>query len=204
MKVRVVFVAFVLGLALGIAGTLWAPQYLEPYVPTLTPGKDGAVEGTVVRKQLEAKRLLLTLSTSQGAVLAIFKNKIAEIDLLVDEDDIVTFRLRRYEPFVDDPPIQRVQKKGTSRDEGEGTLPLAPPQTDDSSLKPFPSDESPEAVNQENPEPEPTESQSEPELISEPKSQSAPTPKLELTPESDTKDQSTVEPQTEPEAEPES
>jgi hypothetical protein len=64
-----------------------------------------------MRKQREGERLLLAVQTAQGAILVTFKKKVAEIDLLVQQGDIVTLGLSRYEPFVDEPVIERVRKQ---------------------------------------------------------------------------------------------
>ena len=58
----------------------------------------------------DGERLLLTVDTPQGAALATFTEKVAEIDLLVEEGDGVTLGLRGYEPFVNNPVIQGVRK----------------------------------------------------------------------------------------------
>jgi hypothetical protein len=68
------------------------------------------VKGAVVKKQAKPNRLLLTISSKEGAILATFKKKIAEISLLVDEGDSITLSVKEYDPFVTDPPILRVNK----------------------------------------------------------------------------------------------
>ncbi|MGH7255729.1 MAG: hypothetical protein ACREI3_08125, partial [Nitrospirales bacterium] len=90
---------FGIGLALGIAGTILAPRYAATYLPGVMD--DGAaVEGTVVAKQREPDRLLMTLRTSEGGVLVTFTEKVADIDLLVEHGDRLTLALGAYEPFV--------------------------------------------------------------------------------------------------------
>jgi len=68
------------------------------------------VKGAVVRKQTDPNRLLLTISSKEGAILATFQKKIAENSLLVDEGDTITLAVKDYTPFVTDPPILRVNK----------------------------------------------------------------------------------------------
>ena len=157
MKVWFLLFIFLLGLGLGLGASSVAPKYLGPYFPkSLTPARSG-VQGTVVKKQSEEDRLLLTISAPDGALLATFLKKITEISLLVDEGDAVTLDVRVYAPFVTDPPILRVKKPdGFSPRLGDHTLeesqtetpPLSPnPEAvpDDSGL-PSPKSEEPSAV----------------------------------------------------------
>jgi hypothetical protein len=102
---------FFVGLVLGAALVMIGPRVARPYLPEAFWGKVEAVEGEVIRKQREPDRLLITVVTPRGAILATFRRKIPEVDLLVAEGDAVTLNLRRFEPFVDDPAIQSVRKK---------------------------------------------------------------------------------------------
>lgn len=111
--------AFVVGLALGAGGALLAPRWVSPYLPQAIGVKTEPVEGEVTRKLNEEDRLLLTIVTAEGSILATFKKKIQEIDLLVEEGDLMTLALRRYEPFVHDPLIERVRKGKPMGREGE-------------------------------------------------------------------------------------
>ena len=99
------------GLALGVASTALAPRVAGPYLAEVLRGKLEIVEGAVTQKQRHQNRLLLTVVTPQGAVLATFKHKVVEIDQLVDQRDVLTMAVRRFEPFIDDPAIRRVQKQ---------------------------------------------------------------------------------------------
>jgi hypothetical protein len=101
----------VIGLALGAALGVLGPRVAGPYLPEAIRGRVETVEGEVMRKQREPDRLLITLVTPRGAILAIFKKQIPEVDLLVGEGDTVTLGLHRVEPFVEDPTIQSVHKK---------------------------------------------------------------------------------------------
>lgn len=105
---------FVLGVAVGVAGTLLVPRLAGPYLPGVLRGKAELVEGKALRKERQQDRLLLTVVTEEGAILATFGRQAAEIDLLVDEGDTLVLVLRRYEPFVMDPPIEGVRKKESS------------------------------------------------------------------------------------------
>jgi hypothetical protein len=100
-----------LGLVLGVAGMLWGPRLVEGYLPGVVAGKTTPVTGEVVKKQREPDRLLFTLVPGQGAILVTVTRKISETNLLVDEGDTVTLGLRRYQPFAENPRIERVEKR---------------------------------------------------------------------------------------------
>jgi len=102
---------FVFGLAVGIAGTIFLPNYVRPYLPEWVMGKAIVVKGTVTAKQKKEKVLLLTVNTPEGALLATFNKKVDEISLLVSEKDIIEFTLPKYTPFIDDPKIIRIVKE---------------------------------------------------------------------------------------------
>jgi hypothetical protein len=74
-------------------------------------GNETVLKGTVIVKEKKGDALLLTVSTPQGALLATFKQKTGEIDLLIKEKDEVQFTLPNYTPFIDDPKIIRVVKE---------------------------------------------------------------------------------------------
>ncbi|HEX9758684.1 MAG TPA: hypothetical protein VGB26_12955 [Nitrospiria bacterium] len=109
----IIFV-FIIGFGLGLSGPILAPRYLGPYLPQFVQGKTEDVKGKVEQKQMEEEGLLITVSTDQGAILAKFKQKVAEINLLVKEGDTITLRLKGYEPFVNDPTVVKVEKRKTS------------------------------------------------------------------------------------------
>jgi len=105
-------VTFLVGLVLGITGTVLGPRLLEPYLPSAIRGDLEGIEGAVMSKQRKGDRLLLTVQTSEGAILATFKKKLTEIDLLVAEEDMLTLARTGYRAFMEDPAIGRVRKKG--------------------------------------------------------------------------------------------
>lgn len=113
---------FLVGVLIGALGAVFAPRYLGDYLPGSIGGQSANVTGVVTRKLAEDTRLLLTVVTDSGAVLAAFKERTTEIDLLVEEGDSVTFALAAYAPFVDDPRLGRVVKPvhdpGTSASRG--------------------------------------------------------------------------------------
>ena len=102
---------FVFGLILGILCTIYLPKYVRPYLPESIVGKETVVKGTVAAKGKKGDALLLTVSTPEGALLATFKKKADEVNLLINEKDEIQFTLPKYMPFIDDPKIIRVVKE---------------------------------------------------------------------------------------------
>jgi hypothetical protein len=111
MRLRRGTLPFLVGLVLGAGLVVIGPRVVGPYLPEALRGKVELVDGEVARKLREPDRLLITVVTPRGAILATFKKKISEVDLLVAEGDALTIGLRRFEPFVEDPAIQSVRKK---------------------------------------------------------------------------------------------
>lgn len=111
-----------LGIVAGVAAALLFPTLRERLLPESL--RRAATEGTIADKRLEADRLLLTLVTDEGAVLATFSQRLPEIDLLVAPGDTVGLALDGYRPFVEDPEIVRVRK---ASDEPPDTVPVARP-----------------------------------------------------------------------------
>ncbi len=104
------FLVFLIGVALGAAGAVLLPDLLAPYLPQSLRGSEEMVAGLVTAKERQDDKLLLTVDSPSGAVLATFSKKVAEIALLVDEGDSVTLAVRVAEPFVNDPTIRQVHK----------------------------------------------------------------------------------------------
>ena len=104
-RLRVLLIGVVLGIGLAlIVGRVAGPYFSEVF--SFGPG----LEGEVVDKELEAERLLLRVSTAQGVLVAVFTQDVNEIDMLVERGDIVALSIDRYEPFVDNPGIESVQR----------------------------------------------------------------------------------------------
>lgn len=112
-------VLLLIGVALGVGGTVLAPPYIAPYLPARF-GQATSVDGTVTAKRQEADRLLLTIETARGRVLATFTKKVPEISLLVGQGDRIQLALGTYTPFVDDPTIRAVHSQ-------EPAAPTSPP-----------------------------------------------------------------------------
>jgi len=110
MKFWIGVLIFLLGVGAGLTGVRFIPASVSPYLPGVLQGKQEIVKGEVVRKREKNERLLLTVSTPRGALLATFTQQIDEIDLLVEEGDEVTLGLTQYAPFVRDPLIKGVMK----------------------------------------------------------------------------------------------
>jgi hypothetical protein len=104
-------VPLIVGLVLGIVGTIFLPGYVRPYIPEWAMGKAMVVKGTIVAKQKKEHSLLLTVNTADGALLATFTKKVDEISLLVNEKDVIEFTLPKYAPLIDDPKIVRIVKE---------------------------------------------------------------------------------------------
>ncbi len=104
-------VPFVIGVILGILCAIYLPKYMQPYIPEFLMGKQTVVKGTVAAKEKKGDSLLLTVNTPEGALLATFKKKADEVNLLVTEKDEIQFTLPKYIPFVNDPRIIRVVKE---------------------------------------------------------------------------------------------
>jgi hypothetical protein len=119
VKPSILLFIFVFGVAVGLTGAILGPRYLGSYLPTFITGETHRMEGTVVRMQRDPARLLVTVSTSEGAMLATFTQKVSEIGLLLAEGDEVTVALRRYEPFVTNPPIVKVVKGSDVSNHGQ-------------------------------------------------------------------------------------
>ena len=100
------------GLVLGALAGVFGPELAAPYLPTMLQAGGEEVTGPVVGKRVEGDRVLLTVDTEQGAVLATFRQRVPEIDLLVEEGDTVTLGIPAYAPLVDDPSLAAVRKGG--------------------------------------------------------------------------------------------
>jgi len=103
---------FLIGLAVGIVGTIFVPDLVRPYLPGSLRGEAQEVAGIVEAKSREPERLLLTIGGDAGAVLVTYTKQVPEIDLLVEPGDSVVLAVREYAPFVENPSLRRVQKAG--------------------------------------------------------------------------------------------
>ena len=100
--------AFVLGILAGVAGTVYVPGLVGPYMPRTLVDEPTLLHGSVTAKQPELDRILLTVTTAEGTVLATYTENLAEIDLMVHEGDSITLAVDEYTPFLDNPAIARV------------------------------------------------------------------------------------------------
>jgi len=115
-------VGLVAGATLGLLGPRYWPELTAPF-----EGKRELVQGEVLREERREDRYLITLKTPEGAILATFRERAAEVDLLVDPGDRVTLALRGYAPFVADPRIARVMKRDQSATPPVAPAPSPPP-----------------------------------------------------------------------------
>lgn len=151
MKGTAIIIALAVGIALGVGGALYAPQYVTSYLPTPSGSSANAIDGKVVAKGKENDRLLLTILTPEGATLVTFTKRIPEIDLLVAEGDTVTLGLRKYRPFVSNPSIKRVRKVEAPLSTAEEAAPAEaqkpearkPEAAKPEAVKPLPEEEKP-------------------------------------------------------------
>lgn len=102
---------FLFGALLGFLVALLFRPLVQPAVSELLRDEADRTEGRVVGKRLQGKRLLLTVNATEGTILATFGKRVEEIDMLVEEGDLVTLGVPRYEPFVEDPPVLAVRKR---------------------------------------------------------------------------------------------
>lgn len=107
-KLGTAFAIFLVGAIAGVAGTVIVPNLIRPYLPDSMVGSGETVHGVVTGKRMETDRLLLTMPTPGGTVLATFTDDLAEIDLMIQVGDSLTFGMERYQPFVTNPTIARV------------------------------------------------------------------------------------------------
>jgi hypothetical protein len=98
------------GLAIGIAATILIPMYAGPYLPAFVGGQKELLSGPVLAEERDGDRLLLTIRTEPGALIASFSERVAEIGLLVDPGDTVTIAVDDYDPFIADPDFEGVRK----------------------------------------------------------------------------------------------
>jgi small basic protein len=105
----IVLAALIVGIALGVVGTLRLPSLAAPYLPASLVLPTRTVEAEVTKKLREPDRILLRLQVDHTLVLATFTRKVPEVDLLVQEGDTITVALPQNRTFVDDPVIHAVQ-----------------------------------------------------------------------------------------------
>ena len=106
----ILIVTLLVGAGLGVAGTIYVPPAVDPYLPKELRLRSRVVEGEVVQKQREPNRVLLKIQTERGVILAAFTKRVAEIDLLIEPGATIALSLPGDQPFVDDPAIERVKR----------------------------------------------------------------------------------------------
>ncbi len=106
----ILIVTLLVGAGLGVAGTIYVPARVDPYLPKELRLKSRVVEGQVLQKQRDANRVLVKVQTGQGVILAAFTKRAAEIDLLVEPGATIELSLPSDAPVVDDPTIERVTR----------------------------------------------------------------------------------------------
>lgn len=106
----IVLAALIVGIALGVVGTLKLPSLAASYLPASLVLPTRTVGAEVTKKLREPDRILLRLQADHALVLAVFTRRVPEVDLLVQEGDTVTVVLPRNRTFVEDPVIEAVQR----------------------------------------------------------------------------------------------
>src|SRR5438045_8647802 len=112
----------IIGMALGFGVATKGSALLSAYLPKSLNGPGERIEGEVVRKQRDGNRLLVKITTTQGPALVTFTQKVADLDVLLDPGDTLTLASAGYATFIDDPVLERVQR----RDAPKVSLPSAP------------------------------------------------------------------------------
>jgi hypothetical protein len=102
--------AFLVGAVVGAGLMNQGSALITPYLPIAVSAPGERLEGQVVRKQREGNRLLVKVSTPQGPMLATFTEKVADLDVLLDNGDTVTLLTHGYATFVHDPVLARVKE----------------------------------------------------------------------------------------------
>ncbi|MEO7861810.1 MAG: hypothetical protein ABIU05_15520 [Nitrospirales bacterium] len=152
MKSLIVYTAlFFVGVGFGLGAPILASRYAQPYLPQFLKETVHPLTGTVTHKERQQDRLLMTVTTQDGTILAIFRKQVPEIDLLVEEQDSVTLDVKQYEPFVTDPPVIKVNKLTRQVSEPDQSSPslIEPEPLPGSPLNPPPAS----GETSENPEP---------------------------------------------------
>ena len=106
----ILILTLVVGAALGVAGTIYVPPRVDPYLPNQLRLKSRVVEGQVLQKQRDGNRVLVKVQTDQGVSLAAFSKRAAEVDLLIEPGATIALSLPDDAPVVDDPTIERVKR----------------------------------------------------------------------------------------------
>lgn len=106
----ILIVTLLVGAALGVAGTVYVPPWLDPHLPKELRLKARVVEGQVIQKQRDGNRVLVKIQTDTGVILAVFTKRVAEMDLLIEPGATVALSLPSDQPVVDDPAIEHVKR----------------------------------------------------------------------------------------------
>jgi hypothetical protein len=131
---------FVLGVIAGLFLAFVGPRVFKPYLPAGAEQGSPVLEGVVRAKRSEQDRVLLTIPTNEGTLLATFTENVEEIDLLVERGDSIALGLAGYEPFVTNPSIARVGTKGAAPAADTVSMVPSQPEPDVQQTEPIPPD----------------------------------------------------------------
>jgi hypothetical protein len=119
-------VTLLVGFVLGVGAAMRGPEFVAPYLPKSVSRSGERLDGQVVRKQRDGNRLLVKVATAQGPMLVSFTQKAADLDVLLDPGDTVTFITKGYATFVDDPGVERVKGSERTASSPPATPPAGP------------------------------------------------------------------------------
>ena len=94
----ILIVTLAVGFVLGVGAAMRGPEFIAPYIPKSVGGSGEHLDGQVVRKQRDGNRLLVKVTTTQGPMLVSFTQKAADLDVLLDPGDTVTFITKVMRP----------------------------------------------------------------------------------------------------------
>lgn len=134
---------FAFGVGAGLGAPFLASKYAEPYLPQMLKVPVHPLAGTVTQKQRDQDRLLMTVTTDDGTILATFRKQISEIDLLVEEQDSITLDVSQYQPFLNDPSVLKVHKQKNPKPALPPSPSAEPAQLPDTSQHSSPAPEKP-------------------------------------------------------------
>ncbi|MBA3967554.1 MAG: hypothetical protein H0X47_17615, partial [Nitrospirales bacterium] len=79
MTPLIVYMAlFFLGVGLGLGAPFLAARYAQPYIPQFLQETVHPLSGTVTHKERQQDRLLMTVTTQDGTILATFRKQVPE------------------------------------------------------------------------------------------------------------------------------
>jgi len=103
----------IIGIVLGLGIAMKGPGLFSGSQPKAINGPGERIEGEVVRKQRDGNRLLVKITTLQGPALVTFAQKAADLEVPLDPGDTLILVSTGHATFIDDPVLERVQRRDT-------------------------------------------------------------------------------------------